>query len=342
MEELKAKRAILLINLGTPDSPEPKSVGRYLREFLMDKWVVDIPWLWRWILVNILIVPRRKYKSAEAYKKIWLATGSPLMVYTMGLAQKLREQISPDVRVEVAMRYGSPSIAEVLKKLSEDGFKEIDVLPLYPQYAESSTRSSIDECERVKKAFSLPIDFKFTEFFYQDPGFIESFANLLRSTMQTKNPQYVLFSYHGLPERHIRRLDASGEHCLERGKCCEEMVSHNQKCYRAQCYATTRAIAKSLNLHPDQYSVSFQSRLGRTPWIRPYTDIVYKELAQNGVKRLAVICPSFVSDCLETLEEIGMRGEQDFRTAGGEELYSVPCVNANPDWVRAVRQMLQV
>jgi ferrochelatase len=321
------KRGLLLINLGTPDAPEPKAVGRYLKQFLMDKWVIDIPAIFRWIFVHILIVPKRKHASAEAYQKIWTKRGSPLLFYLQDLEQRVAALI-PSIKVASAMRYGNPSIASGLKRL--DDCDEIVVFPLYPQYAESSTRSSKEEVE--KHAGKKKIIF--VKDYFEHPAFIASFAEVIAPVLEAERPEHLLMSFHGLPERHVQRV--GGEHCLKSKACCDAITPSNRDCYRAQSYATARAIAMKLGLHADQYSVAFQSRLGRTPWIQPFTDVRLSELPKEGKRNVAVVCPSFTTDCLETIEEIGLRGDETFRESGGSQYVAIPCLNARESWAEAV------
>ncbi len=330
-----AKVGVLLINIGTPKTNSPDDVGRYLSEFLMDPFVVDIPAILRWILVKVLIVPRRKFASSEAYKKIWLKTGSPLLVNSENLARSLSSQLGDRFSVRIGMRYSEPSIMTAVSEFQKEGVTRIVVVPMYPQFADSSTTSSLEKL----KTLPSPLPYSVVEAFYDQPGFIDSFAEVIRDSLNSKEIDHYLFSYHGLPERQIQRLHP--EHCFKTPNCCETMSEKNKYCYRAQCVQTTRKIVGALGLKPDQYSFSFQSRLGRTKWIDPYTDFRLPELAQKGVKNLAVICPSFVADCLETLEEIGIRGKADFIKAGGENLYLVPCLNAHPKWSKSLAQMIE-
>ncbi len=333
-----SKRALVLLNLGTPDRPDPESVGRYLKEFLMDKWVIDIPYLIRLIFVHLLIVPRRKFASAKAYQTIWKQSGSPLLINLLELEAQVNKVSGRPT--EVAMRYGNPSIESALWSLSEQkDIEEVQIFPLYPQYAESSTRSSREECERVAREVGLKAKLTFVQDFFEHPGFINPLAARIAQASQEIQAEHLLFSYHGLPERHIMRLDQSGSHCLQSKSCCDSVGGHNRLCYRAQCYATSRAVAKALGLKDDAWSVSFQSRLGRTPWIQPFTDVVLPHLAQRGIRRLAVACPSFVADCLETIEEIGDRGRQQFLQAGGEKFINVPCLNSDPAWAQGLLEI---
>lgn len=326
------KKGLLLLNLGTPDSPESEDVGRYLKEFLMDKWVIDIAAPLRWFFVHALIVPKRKFASSEAYKKIWTARGSPLSNYLEDLGEQVRKII--EFPVAIGMRYGNPSVHKGFAQLMKAGCDEILVFPLYPQYAESSTRSSQEHCQNIAKVTGFSGQLKFAAPFYEHPGFIESFSENIRPLLSGAEAEHLLLSFHGLPERHIQRLDLSGAHCLKKSSCCEAITTVNKNCYRAQSYQTARLIARQLDLK--NYSVGFQSRLGRTPWIKPYTDILYTELAQKGVERLVVACPSFAADCLETLEEVHLRGQESFLAGGGKEFVVAPCLNAQPSWVKTV------
>jgi ferrochelatase len=328
---MEVKRGLLIVNLGTPDSPEPAAVGRYLKQFLMDKWVIDIPWLVRWFFVNVLIVPKRKHKSAEAYKLIWTMRGSPLLYYLRDLEERVAALI-PEIKVSSAMRYGNPSIESGLSRLRD--CDEILVFPLYPQYAESSTRSSREECEKVASALGLTSKMSFVKDYFEHPEFISCFAALIAPILEAERPDHLLMSFHGLPERHVKRV--GGDHCLASKSCCDSISPTNRDCYRAQSFATARALAMKLGLQPSQYSVSFQSRLGRTPWIQPFTDVVLTELPLRGIKSLAVVCPSFTTDCLETIEEIGLRGSDSFRQSGGAEYVAIPCLNAREEWAKAV------
>ncbi len=334
------RTGVLVVNVGTPDAPRPPEARRFLREFLSDPRVLDIPAPVRRLLLELWVLPRRPARSAEAWAKIWTSAGSPLAVFGRELVHALAARLEGR-SVRLAMRYGSPSIADGMRGLEEDGCTKLVVLPLYPQYASSSTGSAL---ERVYAAAGKRWNTPFLTVvapFYDEPGFVRSFAEVGRSVIDVVDPHWVLFSYHGLPERHVRKSDPTRSHCLASASCCDAIGSANRSCYRAQCFATTRAIASALALDAGRTSTSFQSRLGRTPWIRPYTDEVVVELARKGVKRLVVFCPSFVADCLETLEEIGMRAEADFRAAGGDVLRLVPSLNAHDAWVDALAELVQ-
>jgi len=334
---------VLLINLGTPDASTPEGVGAYLREFLMDGFVIDVPKPLRWFLVNVMIVPRRKVQSARAYQKVQLPGGSPLLVYTRELAEEVAARLAADDRyvVEYAMRYGNPSIAASLAKLHSQDVSRIIVLPLYPQYAESSFETAVVETKRVAQQLGCANRLSFFPPFYHRPEFIAAFARRIAEDCEKQSPEHLVFSFHSLPERHLKRLDTTREHCLVKSTCCDELSAVNKNCYRAQCMFTARAIAAQIGLKEDAYTVSFQSRLGRAKWIGPTTEVVLRELAQRGVKQVAVSCPSFVADCLETVEEMGIRGRQTFIDAGGAELRLIPSLNADPLWVDTVASWIR-
>jgi len=332
------KKGLLLINLGTPDAPTSGAVRRYLREFLSDPRVIDLNSLGRWLLLNLVILPTRPRRSAAAYRQIWGPDGSPLLHHSRELAREVGSRLD-GVQVELAMRYGNPSIRSALGRLRDGGVRELIVLPLYPQYAASSTASSLEKVYALLGESWDVLPVKVVPPFFDQPGFVSAFAQVARPALEASRAEHVIFSFHGLPERQIRKSDPSGAHCLASAGCCDRIQAENRGCYRAQCFHTARSIAGQLRLQAERYSVSFQSRLGRTPWIKPYTDLWVIELARRGVKRVAVICPAFVADCLETLEEIGIRGRESFKSAGGEELTLVPSLNAHPAWAETVAAM---
>lgn len=334
------RTGVLLVNLGTPDAPRTPEVRRYLREFLSDPRVIDIPAVPRWLLVNGIIAPFRAPKSAEAYREIWTDRGSPLLLHSQDLHAGVQAELG-EVPVALAMRYGSPSLAAGLDALEAAGCERVVCAPLYPQYADSSTGSTVEAVRRLAASRWPGERLDFLPAFHDDPRFLDAFAEVGRPVLEELRPDHVLFSFHGVPERHVRKTDPTGAHCLGHPGCCERLVEANSDCYRAHCVSTTRGLRERLGLDEATSSFAFQSRLGRDPWIRPYTDEVVRELAERGVKRLAVFCPAFVADCLETLEEIGMRAAEDFREAGGEELRLVPSLNASPGWVSGLAAMLR-
>lgn len=337
------RTGILLVNVGTPEAPEPGPVRRYLREFLSDPRVIDINPIGRALLLHLVILPFRPKRSAAAYREVWTDEGSPLLVHGRNLVAALRERM-PEHPIELAMRYGKPSIPEALTRLREQSCDRLLVLPLYPQYASSSTGTTLEQVYRHAAALWNTPYVQVIPPFYDHPGFLAAFEQVGRAKLDALAPDHVLFSFHGLPERQVI-ASADPALCLAQASCCDRLVEGNRNCYRAQCYETARKLASALELGPGPgtelgWSVSFQSRLGRTPWIKPYTDEVIPALAQRGVKRLAVFCPAFVADCLETLEEIGIRARRDFIAAGGEALELVPSLNAHPRWVDAVEQLI--
>lgn len=330
---------LLLINLGTPDQPETGAVRRYLRQFLSDPRVFDVNGVSRALVLNLFILPTRPKASAEAYRTIWTERGSPLLFHSQDLARMVQERLGDGWRVELGMRYGSPSIESALGALRQAGADRVVVLPLFPQYASSSTGSALEEVFReAARAWNVPW-LSVVAPFFDDAGYLDAFAASGRPVIERTRPDHVLFSFHGLPERQVKKSDDTGAHCLASTDCCDRMVQANRNCYRAQCHATARALAGRLGLAADSYTVCFQSRLGRIPWIQPYTDKVIDELAAAGKKRVVVYSPAFVADCLETLEEIGMRLREQFLAAGGEELELVPSLNAAPEWADAVTAM---
>lgn len=339
-----SRTGVLLINLGTPDAPTPEAVGRYLRQFLMDGFVIDVPAPLRWFLVNVMIVPRRKGQSAKAYQKAQLPGGSPLRVYTRELAERVAARLSVDgdrFVVEYAMRYGNPSIASSLERLRSHDVSRIIVMPMYPQYAESSYRTAVEETKKRAGELGLADRVSFVPVFYHRRGFINACAGRVRESVQGWLVEHFVFSFHSLPVRHLKKLDSTQAHCLIKSDCCDSISAVNQNCYRAQCTFTARAIARELGLKDDSYSISFQSRLGRAEWLGPQTEDVLRKLARAGLKRVAVSCPSFVADCLETVEEIEIRARDNFIQAGGEELRLVPSLNSDPVWVETVANWIR-
>jgi ferrochelatase len=332
---------VLLLNLGSPDAPTPAAVRRFLREFLGDPRVLDLPAPARWLLLHAVILPFRPRRSAAQYASIWTAAGSPLVVHGQALASALTKALGDGFRVELGMRYGRPALADALDALVRQDVARIVAVPLFPQYAASSTGSALEHLYRVAGSrWNVP-PLDVVPPFYDHAGFVAAVTAAARPVLQELRPDFVLFSYHGLPERQIRRSDPGGRHCLAAETCCDAVGPASRFCYRAQCVATTRAVAGALGLAPERHAFAFQSRLGRSPWIRPYTDLLLPELAARGVRRLAVLCPSFAADCLETLEEIGARARAQWRALGGEALALAPCVNAHPVWVDALAGMVR-
>ena len=333
------RTGLLLINLGTPDSPRPADVRRYLREFLSDPRVLDMPTWQRKLLLELIILPFRPRKSGEAYEKIWTERGSPLLFHSQDLVAKVQKRLGDRVVVDLAMRYGRPSIEGTLARFKQAAVDRIVVFPLYPQYSSAATGSSIEKVFTCASRLWTTPYLQVVPPFYDHPAFIDACARAARPVLAQGKPERVLFSFHGLPERQCTKCDDTGMHCLKRPDCCDRIVEANRNCYRAQCYATARSLADALGVPTEARIVCFQSRLGRTPWIRPYTDEVIAELAASGVREIAVTSAAFVADCLETLEELGIRGAESFRAAGGTTLRLIPAVNADDAWADAVVQL---
>lgn len=334
---MATRPGILLVNLGSPASTSVADVRKYLNEFLMDKNVIDIPWPLRRLLVSAFVLPTRPKQSAEAYKQIWLPEGSPLIHISRQLKDQV--QIRTELPVELGMRYGEPSTRRALQALQKRGIDQLRVIPLYPHYAMSSFGTAIEKIEEELKNLNWSVPLKVRRPFYADPDYIQA---LVASAQEDLNTDYdhILFSYHGIPLRQVLKTDPTGKHCMQDPEgfpsCCHQPSEAHHRCYRHQVYATTQAFVKAAGIPEDKYSISFQSRLGRTPWLRPYTDFVLPDLAKAGHKRVLIISPSFVSDCLETLEELGVRGVELFTEAGGQTLQPIPCMNIHPQWVKTV------
>jgi ferrochelatase len=331
---MKERVGLLLVNLGTPDAPRPPEVRRYLREFLSDPRVLDLPAFLRFLLLELVILPRRPRASAAAYRKIWGPEGSPLLVHGRALAAKVQALLGDAVQVELAMRYGQPAIATALDRFAEAGVSRLVILPLYPQYSAAATGSSIERVLRLAAGRWSDPDLRIVPPFYDHPAYVEARAEVARPFL-TPMPERVFFSFHGLPERQIRKSDPSGSHCLVRADCCATVGPANRHCYRAQCHAAARLLAERLGVPEEERIVCFQSRLGRSPWLSPATDEVLAAEARRGVRH-AVIIPAFVADCLETLEELAIRGAEIWRRNGGETLQVVPALNADDRFAEAV------
>ena len=335
------KTGILLINLGTPDSPSKQDVRIYLRQLLSCKRVIDINPVARWFVLNLLILPFRPKKSAKAYKKIWMDEGSPLLVFSEKLKTALLEEFAEkDIPIELGMQCRKPSLKTAIGKLRGQNCDQIIVLPLYPQYASSSYGAAIEDLYKVVlNDWNIPY-LRIIPPFFSDSRFIDAWAKIGLPYIEKKH-DHVLFSFHGLPLRHLKKSDYTGKWCQNDYSCCKELIDENRNCYSAQCYQTAKLLAKSLKIEEEKWSVSFQSRLGRDEWVKPYTDPYLKELAEKGMKRVVVFCPSFVADCLETIEEIGISAAEHFKEYGGEELILVPSLNNHPEWVRALTSIIR-
>ncbi len=332
---------VLLVNTGTPAAPRPRETRAYLRQFLSDPRILDMPALLRALLLYGVILPFRPKKSAAAYAQIWGEDGSPLLAISRRLQHELQTRLSGAV-VELGMRYGAPSIADALERLRQCKVARIVVVPVFPQYAAATTGSILAEVYRLAARPWNVTPITVLPPFFDDEGFLSAWEAVARPALEEFKPDHTLLSYHGLPERHIHKSDPTGAHCLATEDCCTRVGADVLPyCYRAQCHATTETFAARLNLAPETVTMSFQSRLGRAAWIRPATDATVRALAHRGVKRLLVVCPAFTADCLETLEEIGIRAKGDFLKAGGQAFRLVPCLNDHPAWVEALARLIE-
>jgi protoporphyrin/coproporphyrin ferrochelatase len=331
-------KGVLLVNLGSPDSPSVGDVRRYLREFLMDGRVLDVNWLVRFCIVHFAILPSRPKNSAEAYHKIWTPQGSPLVVISRNVQAGLQKRVG--VPVELAMRYQHPSIPQAVRDLAAKGVDEVLLIPLFPHYAMSSFETAVVRVKEVAAGLAPQMRIQVRPPFFDQPDYLAALVGSAQEYLQ-RPYDHLLFSFHGLPERHLRKSDPTGRHCLASQSCCTTANPAHATCYRAQCFKTVAEFVKRAGVPPGKYSVSFQSRLGRDPWLKPYTDYELPRLAQSGVRKLLVICPAFVSDCLETLEEIGLRGRDTFLAAGGSQFALIPCLNEHPLWLAALEKMVE-
>jgi ferrochelatase len=332
------KKGILLINLGTPDDPSRGAVYRYLKEFLLDPRVIDIPAIQRNLLVRGVIAPFRSKPSSELYQQLWTDEGSPLKFYGERLRDLLQKEMGDEYLVELAMRYQSPSIESVLKKMLLQNVSELVIVPLFPHYASASTGSVYEEVMRLlSKEQAIP-KLRFVNAFYDHPDFIAAFVERAR-VHDVDSFDHVLFSYHGMPIRQLVKADHSN-HCTKAKDCCLNISEKNQHCYSAQCYATTKALVKELNLKEGQYTTCFQSRLGKDPWVQPYTSDTLKKRAAAGDKSLLVFCPAFIAVCLETTIEVSVEYQHEFQKMGGEKVQLVESLNDHPTWVKALHKII--
>lgn len=333
---MKKKTGVLLINLGTPDSPSVGDVRSYLSQFLNDPRVIDIPWLWRKILVNLIIVPFRAPKSARVYRKLWTPQGSPLLYYSQRVQELLQTALGEDYDVHLAMRYKNPSIPNVLDEMRRKNFNDIIVLPLFPQYASASTGSALEDVMRVVRKWWVIPEMHFVSQYYDHPAFIDAVVARGRA-YDLKAYDHILFSYHGLPERQVEKVHPGGT-CADY-RCEQEVSADNKYCYRAVCYATTRLIAGKLGIPPESYTVCFQSRLDKK-WLRPFSDEVVEDCAKKGMKKILVFSPAFTADCLETIIEIGEEYQEIFEHHGGEKVQLVESLNDDPRWVHCLKELV--
>ncbi|MEL6655997.1 MAG: ferrochelatase [Bacteroidota bacterium] len=332
------KKGVLLVNLGTPDAPTRGAVYRYLKQFLLDRRVIDYPWLARNILVRGIIAPLRSGKSAKLYQQLWTENGSPLKYYGEVVTAGVQEHLGDEYVVALGMRYQNPSIESALDHLLKEQVSEIVVLPLFPQYAGATTGSVHEEVMRILARKEAIPNVKMINSYYDEPAMIKIFADNAR-TFDLDSYDHILFSYHGLPQRQLRRADDCN-HCLKTENCCGNISKVNQFCYSAQCHATTRAIATELGLSEDRYTTTFQSRLGPEAWAQPYTSAVLEEQAEHGAKRILVFSPAFVADCLETIIEISDEYQEEFEEMGGEKVDLVPSLNDDPRWIKTVTDLV--
>jgi ferrochelatase len=338
MNKSNSKVGVLIVNLGTPDSPKTGDVRRYLREFLMDKRVVDYPLIPRWMLVNLIIAPFRAPKSAKEYRKLWEDRGSPLKFYGEDVRDLLQESLGSEYIVKLAMRYQSPSIKQALDELQKANVRHIICIPLFPQYASATSGSVIDKVMEIVKTWQIIPSINFVSHFPDHPLFIEAHLDRAREQLNKQEFEHVVFSYHGVPVSQIKK--GSQDNYCKVGDCCNSFHKKNQFCYRAQCFQTSRVLAEKLKIPPEKYTVSFQSRLGPVPWIRPYTDEVLEELAEKGIKKVLAFSPAFVADCLETTLEVGEEYKEDFLEAGGEVWQLVESLNDHPKWIDCLKDLV--
>lgn len=327
-------KGFLLINLGSPDSTSIPDVKKYLDEFLMDKRVIGKSYWFRWFLVKIIILNTRPRKSAKAYKKIWWKEGSPLIVLSKRLFEKVKKLIK--IPIALAMRYGSISIVKGLKELDDYGVKEVVVLPLYPHYAMSSYETVVEKVKKEVKLNFPSLKLKIIKPFYKNKNYIKLLCNKIKETISKIEYDHILFSYHGIPISHLKISDPTNKHCYKIKNCCSVSSQAHETCYKHQVLETTELVVKELNIDKDKYSNAFQSRLPNEAWLKPYTDNELERLAKKGIKNLVIVTPAFVTDCLETLEEIAMEGKEEFLEAGGENYHYVPCLNDDDDWAKLI------
>ena len=333
---MKIKTGVLLINLGTPDSPSVKDVRSYLSQFLNDPRVIDIPWLSRKMLVNLIIVPFRAPKSAKVYKKLWTPEGSPLLYYSEAVQKLLQETLGDEYEVHLAMRYKNPSIPDTLETMRRKNYDRIIVLPMFPQYASASTGSALDEVMRVVRKWWVIPEIRFISQYYDHPTFIDAVVERGRAH-DLAEYDHILFSYHGLPERQVDKVYDTGL-CADHN-CEHELTPDNKYCYKATCYATTRLIAQKLGITEERYTVCFQSRLDKK-WLKPFSDVVVEECAKKGMKKILVFSPAFTADCLETIIEIGEEYQEIFEEHGGEKVQLVESLNDHPMWIQCLKELV--
>lgn len=334
----RPKKGIFLVNLGTPDDPSTNSVRKYLRQFLMDGRVIDIPYLNRWMLINLIIAPIRGPKSAKEYQRLWDERGSPLKYYGEDLVKLVQDELGDEYVVELGMRYQNPSLEKGLNAFKKKNVESILTIPLFPQYASASTGSVIEEVNRIVSQWQVIPELNYVNNFFDHDLFLKTIEERAQVFMKEKEYDHFVFSYHGLPERQIIKAEIK---VCKLGDCCLNYGPHNKYCYRAQCFETSRLLAERLNIPQEKYTVSFQSRLGKTPWIKPYTDFLIDDLAKEGKKNVLAFSPAFISDCLETTVEVGETYRDQFVEAGGESWDLVESLNTHPTWVKCIVDMVK-
>ena len=326
-----SKQGVILLNLGSPDSTSTPDVRNYLREFLMDGRVLDIPFMLRWLIVHCFILPRRPQQSAEAYQSVWTDEGSPLIVTSFKQQKALQEKL--DIPVALGMRYGNPSTEAAIDELINKGVDDLFIIPLYPHYAMSSYETAVVYLNKILKKKQVSMRTRLLPPFYKDEAYISALVESAKPYLENSVYDRLIFSVHGIPERHILKSDPSKSHCFKSDDCCQNCNAAHATCYRHQCTQTVQSFVNQLGLPKEKYFLSFQSRLGRDPWLQPYTDKTIEKHAEEGYKKIKVICPAFTTDCLETLEEIAMEGKEIFEEAGGEHFEHIPCLNENKNFI---------
>ncbi len=334
-----SKKGVILLNLGSPDSTSTPDVRNYLREFLMDSRVIDQPAILRWLIVHCFVLPKRPEQSAEAYATVWTDQGSPLIVTSIKQQKALQAKL--DIPVELGMRYGNPSTEKALESLIAQGVDDLFIIPLYPHYAMSSYETAVVYLNKIIKKKQLSIKTSLLPPFFNDDGYISALVESARPYLDDQPYEKLIFSFHGIPERHVIKTDSTKTHCLSSENCCHQCSPAHATCYRHQCVKTVDAFAEKLGLREDQYILSFQSRLGRDPWLKPYTDKTIETLGEEGIKNVKIICPAFTTDCLETLEEIAIGGKEIFEEAGGELYEQIPCLNDQTHFIEFLERKVQ-
>ncbi len=332
-------KGVLLVNLGSPESPTAKDVKPYLDEFLMDRFVIDVPFLLRALLVRGIILQTRPKKSAAAYARIWTPEGSPLIVLSKKMHQKVAQKT--EIPVALAMRYGTITILKGLQELHEKGVNEVMLFPLYPQHAMASTTTILVLAEELRHKHFPDMKFTIVPAFYNKPDYIKVLAESIQKHLEGYDYDHLLFSYHGVPKRHIRKTDITKSHCKIDRTCCSTPSPAHEFCYSHQCYETTKLVTEYLNIPKEKYSQTFQSRLAGDTWLTPYTDVEVNKMPEQGIKKLVVVTPAFVADCLETLEEIAMEANEEFKHHGGEEFMAIPCLNDEDEWCNLVTKWIE-